>query len=377
MKQALQKTLARFVGRAEANDGEVRFLGRGNDVPISRRQLRRDILHIQFGLARQWQHRGRFAILEQHDGFALRQFTGCHKLRLANYFLGGSNIHIRVIEQPQHELLAQQAPGRFINATFAHLPAAHQLNNHFGAALATKLIHARLNRLLRPLTHAEMLHAPTLGLNHDFVTGLHVSQQAPIGADDAIEAILAAQQTGDDLLVKPKAHFLKFGADGHAVIGHDLRCARRKRGIKWNQVIVEVVARVNLLFADCEVRIFAIFLRAAAGEMLGHAGHAVRAELLALKAKNIRVKHARRERGILAKGAADARPTWLCRQIGHRMQRYANAYRQIFLAGDVGKVLHQIRVANRGQPNRLRPLREFSDRDICADVVAKGMARVG
>ncbi len=52
-------------------------------------------------------------------------------------------------------------------------------------------------------------------------------------------------------------------------------------------MIVEVVAWVDLLFAIGEVRVLAILLRPAAGEVLGHAGDAVRAKRLALETTNI------------------------------------------------------------------------------------------
>ena len=94
-------------------------------------------------------------------------------------------------------------------------------------------------------------------------------------------------------LLKPKPTFFDRQPDRLAVIGHDLRRAGLEGGLEGDQVIVEIVARVDLLFAVGEMRVLAVFLRTAAGEVLGHAGHAVRAERLALEAADVGGDHAR------------------------------------------------------------------------------------
>ena len=76
-------------------------------------------------------------------------------------------------------------------------------------------------------------------------------------------------------LLKPKPTSSMRQTDGLAVVGHDLRGAGLEGRLEGTQVIVEVVARVDLLFAVGEVRVLAVLLRPAAGEVLGHAGHAV------------------------------------------------------------------------------------------------------
>ena len=83
-------------------------------------------------------------------------------------------------------------------------------------------------------------------------------------------------------------------ADGLAVVGHDLGRAGREGRLEGDQVVVEVVAGVDLLLAVGEVRVLAVLLRAAAGEVLGHAGDAVRAERLALEAADVGCDQLRR-----------------------------------------------------------------------------------
>ena len=104
-------------------------------------------------------------------------------------------------------------------------------------------------------------------------------EQAPVGADHAVKAILLAQQAGDDILVEAKAHLFDGQTDGLAVVGHDLAGAGLEGRLKGAQVVVKVVAGVDLLLAIGEVRVQPVFLRPAAGEVLGHAGHAGWADL--------------------------------------------------------------------------------------------------
>ena len=89
---------------------------------------------------------------------------------------------------------------------------------------------------------------------------------------------LIAQEIGDDALVEAEADFLPLGADRHAVVGHHLAGAGTEGDFEGFQVEGELVARIDLLAAVGEVRVLAIFLRSAAGEVLGHAGDAGGAE---------------------------------------------------------------------------------------------------
>ena len=59
------------------------------------------------------------------------------------------------------------------------------------------------------------------------------------------------------------------------------------------------------------------------------------------------------------------------------MQRGANAHCQVFLPGDVGKLVYQCLVPCRSQPDWLRPLRKGAGHCAYGQVAGKRVARVG
>ena len=194
--------------------------------------------------------------------------------------------------------------------------------------------------------------------------------QHPVGADHAVEAIFSTQQAGDDVLVEAKTDFFDRKTERPAVVGHDHGRAGLESGLEGDQVIFEIIPGINLVLAVGKVRILAILLRAAAGEVLGHAGHAVGTERLTLEAADVGGHHARGQLGIFTEGAVDARPARLGGQIGHRVQGGADAHGDIFLAGNIAEFLHQRGIAGGGQPDRFRPVgrvrcRKFRWRDSC------------
>ena len=110
-------------------------------------------------------------------------------------------------------------------------------------------------------------------------------------------------------------------------------------------MVVEVVAGIGLVAAIGEVGIPAVFLRAAAGEVLDHARDAFAAQLLALEAADVGGGHLRGEVGIFAEGAAHARPARFGGKVGHRVQGGADADGEVFLPGDVAKSLDEVCIA--------------------------------
>ena len=95
-------------------------------------------------------------------------------------------------------------------------------------------------------------------------------------------------------LAEAEADLLVLGADRHAVVRHHLRRPGRDGGQERLQVVVEPAARIDLLTAVREVRVLAVLLRAAAGEVLGHRGDRVRAEPVALEAADVGGDQSRR-----------------------------------------------------------------------------------
>ena len=255
-------------------------------------------------------------------------------------------------------------------------PERTQLDHQLGPGLPAELVTAGVDDLLCPLELAEVLHSPG-PRRHRLAHDDAVPDQSPVGADDAVEAQLVAQQPGDDALAEGEADLLPVGADRHPVVGHDLRGSGRDRGPERLQVVLHLPARVDLLAPVREVRVFTVLLRTTAGEMLGHGGHRGRAELGALEAADVGGNQTRGQVGVLAEGHPDARPPGFGGQVDLRVQRHPDTGGEVLLASDVGVPLHEVGVTQRREAQRLRPLRERARQSLGARVVAEGVPRIG
>ena len=76
-----------------------------------------------------------------------------------------------------------------------------------------------------------------------------VRQRTPVGADHAVKAELFAQQAGDDAFVKGETDRLVFGINRHTVVGHDHGDAGVDSRLEGRQMIIEMVAGIDLLAA--------------------------------------------------------------------------------------------------------------------------------
>jgi hypothetical protein len=103
------------------------------------------------------------------------------------------------------------------------------------------------------------------------------------------------------------------------------------------------------------MRILAIFLRSAAWEMFGDACHAMRSELRALKAPDVRAYKTGGELRVLTERPTDATPTRFRGEISHRMERHPQANCQILLSSDVRELLYNLIVADGAKANWLGP----------------------
>src|SRR5919199_519660 len=227
-----------------------------------------------------------------------------------------------------------------------------------------------------PYRTAQVFDAPG-ARRPEMLAQVDIRQQAPVRADNAVEAVLATQQSRDDVLVEAEADHFVLRSDRHAVVGHELGSARGEGRLEGNQVVVEVVAGIDLLSAIREVRVLPVLLRPAAGKMLGHAGHALLAERLALETADIGRDHTRSQLRVLAEGAVVARPARLRGEVGHGMERHADADGQVFLPRDVAELLDQRGIAGGGEAQRPGALRERSRHEARRGIVAEGVARVG
>ena len=203
-----------------------------------------------------------------------------------------------------------------------------------------------------------------------------IGEQPPVGADDAVEAVSLAEQPGDHAVVEPEADLLVLGPDGHPVVRHHLGGAGLDRGRERDEVVVEVAAGIDLLAAVREVRVLAVELWPAAGEVLRHAGNALGPERLELHAAEVGGDQARDDVGILAERPGRAAPAWLGRQIRRGVEGQPDADGEVLLSHDVGELAHEARIAGRSQPDRVGPLREARARHARGGVVAEAVPRV-
>ena len=86
-------------------------------------------------------------------------------------------------------------------------------------------------------------------------------------------------------------------------------------GREWFEVVLQVVAGVDLLSAVREVGILPVQLGTAAGEVFGHRRHRCRANLGALEATHVADRQLTGQVRIFPEGCADARPPRLRGQI--------------------------------------------------------------
>src|SRR5579871_3280753 len=122
--------------------------------------------------------------------------------------------------------------------------------------------------------------------------------------------IFISQQSCDDLLVERKPNIFICLSGWHTIIRHDCSSVHFECCFKRNEVIIEIITRINLSFLKWEMRVQAFFLRAATAEMFGHACYTIAPEFLALKSEYICFGHSCSELSIFSKCSADARPAW-------------------------------------------------------------------
>ena len=242
--------------------------------------------------------------------------------------------------------------------------------------LTAELVDSCVEGLEHPLLDAQVLDAPG-ARRPDRAGDRRVVEQAPVGADDAVEAVPLAEQLRDHAAVEPEADLLQRGPDRHPVVRHHLRRPGLERRLEGDQVVVEVAAGIDLLAAVGEMRVLAVALRAAAGEVLRHARDARRPEALTLEATDVGGDHLRGELGVLAEGAGRPRPPaarWRGRPRdgGRRGSR-----RRRTPAGRCRRTRRRARCHGRGQPERLGPLREMPAGPTRRRVGAEAVTRVG
>ena len=133
-------------------------------------------------------------------------------------------------------------------------PGPDELDEQLRQRFAAELVAARLDDLREPVGGVELFHSPRLRQPDRAVRHGRVADERPVRADDAVEAVTAAQHVGDHALVEAEADGLELGAERPAVVRHDLRRSGGEGRLERPQVILEAAARVHLILAVREVR---------------------------------------------------------------------------------------------------------------------------
>jgi hypothetical protein len=295
-------------------------------------------------------------------GAGLGGIPGLAKVLAPHGDCGRVLVDVGVVEKAEAELHGEQPGGRLVDPRLADETVAHEVEQQLDRLLATELVGACLDDPLHPLVRGQVLDTPRAG-RQDLVADVVVVDELPVAEDDAVEAELLAQQPGHDLLVVAEADLLDLLAvdlevDGHPVIGHDRRGPGLDDRRERLEVVGEPVARVDLLAAVGEVGVLPVLLRAAAGEVLADARDRVRSERIPLETKQIGDPELRDEVWVLPEGARLPGPARLGGQVERRVQRHPDADRDVLLSRDVAELAHEVGVAQRREPERLRPLRE-------------------
>ena len=237
---ALRRTIA-----TSASSGPL------DDVAVGGCRLGGDAVEIE---ARPAGERQRAVVRHEHRRAPLQTIAGRAELGAAADSLGLVRIDVRIVEEPEPELVAQQTANGLVDARLRDAAGAHELDEQLRQRLAAELVAAGGDDLLEPILGAQLLDAPALGLEDRAVRHRSVGDEAPVGADHAVEAVALAQQARDHVAVEAEADLLVRRSDRAAVVRHDLRRSGREGGLEDAHVVLEPVAGIDLILPVGEMR---------------------------------------------------------------------------------------------------------------------------
>ena len=211
---------ARLERSVAAHDRNVGILGPLDDIAERGGRLSRDAVEVEAWPASQ---RQRAVVRHEHRRAPLDAVAGGAKLGAAADALGLVGIDVRVVEQTEPELVAQQATCRLVDPRLRDAACADEFDEQLRQRLATELVAPGVDDLHEAILRAQLLDAPALGAEDRSVRHRRVRDQPPVGADDTVEAVAVAQEAGDDVAVETEADLLERHPDRASVVRHDLR----------------------------------------------------------------------------------------------------------------------------------------------------------
>lgn len=379
MEQGFQAAGTRLVRCLQPQEGHVSSVHRIGDGEVVGEDAQIDPFGVDLGGRVERQERTigwPGSVGEQDNGVTLGLQPGGDEVGVPDDVSGLITINQRLVIEAERQLLDQEFAHRTIQPSLADLTPLNEVDDQLRVVLATELVHAGVDQLRRTSVHVEMLQTPGAG-RHGLPEDHRFGDQPPVGADDAGETELIMEQIADDFLAEGESDLFVAGPDRHPVVGHHLSRACFDSGDEGLQVEVELAAGIYLLPPVGEVRVFAVELGAAAGEVLRHRGNGMKAKCRALEAPYVGPDQLSRQLSRLAEGGAHPGPTGFGGEIDLRVQCGADATGHVLPPCDVGELEHALRVPQGGQPKSLRPLGEDPGGRCGADVLSEGVAGIG
>ena len=390
--------MQRLERRLEADDGDVRLRRIGRDGPPGAPHGARvdpDGVDAQRAArAGRFERQQPAVVLEQHERASLCLGSRSAERVRAHPRRRRIRVDERPLEQTESELLLHDPPHRLVESRLGDLAGVDRRDERRRILGPAELIDSGLHRLHEPLALRQLLDSPRhpdVGERRTLTRRragaallIAVVGHAPVRDDDPAETVLASQHLGEELAVVARPDLLERPAAPRCALEDRVRRhhpadVRRERAEKRLHVIAQRRAGKRRESPVPVVRVQSLFRRAVADPVLHHGEHAPRVDAFTpvLKALDVRTHHAAREVGVLAERAVDAAPSRFGREVRLWRQRHLDPDGAILAPRDVAEPLRQRRVADRGEAERLRPLRELPRRRARAEHVLEVMARIG
>ena len=278
-------------------------------------------------------------VLEEHDRLARRLQGQRPALRRSGDLVGAGGVHVRVLEQAQLELLAQQPPHGVVDRGLGHRSLLHLLDQR-GIRLHVRELHVHggRQRLARRVGSVRG-HAVTTG---ELADGL------PVRDDGAVEAPLPPQHVAEHPAVGVRGDAVDLVVRGHQAVGVPLLHGHLEGGEE--DVAQRPLAEGRRAHVRPGLRL------AVPGHVLQRGDHVPGRDRPAapLQAAHRRQAHPRHEVRVLAVGFLDAPPARVARHVHHRGEHLLRAAGPHLLRDHGEGALHQVWVPRARQGDGLR-----------------------
>ena len=297
-----------------------------HDCSIIRQRPDKGDIFCIAGKRKQRRASGQRRIFQEHERAFRRSSRQRNALRLKHRARFQLFIRVRMFEQTQGKLDAQNVANGFVYSGFGHLAGVHQIRQMVVVKTADHIhFHAGQKRFTRG----------GRGVIRDAM-GNQLGDGGPIAVNESLESPFLAQDLFDREVIR---------GGGHAVQsierGHDRCSARVDRRVKGRKVKFPKGVLGNFH----RVVLPAAFGRSIADKMFGAGNGAVRRiEVLALIAEHVGPRHGRDQIRILARTFRHPSPARVSRNIDHRRKHPADSACGRFAGGHSRSPLDEFRI---------------------------------